>query len=205
MADNSQSQGFEKHIERYLQKIPQVDGLNAATDSRKRVDFKAWFEGRPACHLEIKEKKQPYNTKNWPKIKKSGIPEEDAFIVDEVSLRRLLSHGMYSWILARDRPGGRLITFNFHDLIHMPRYRVDRKNRSHHKGKWVLSFQWGDIHRSLHKALSTIYSSFRDVERIAGRTSEFPPVHCYEEFGREVPEQGVERTEEWKQKDVGEK
>lgn len=91
-------------------------------------DIDLWF---PGMFLELKEKNQPYGQR-WHKL--PGVPEQDLFIVDELSIRRHLQHYPAVFYLIRDNPQQRLFFAPIWELIAVERHRLNRAK----KGKWVI-------------------------------------------------------------------
>lgn len=201
----NQPKGFESKFSAAIDAHREVTRYSEFTERRDRPDFKVSLRGAPPIWVELKEKKQPYNIDNWPIVRESGIPERHAFIEDELSVRRLMSYGMYSFLVVKDRPHDHHIVYDFHDLLHMPRIRVNRDNGDHKKGKWIMSYSWGVGFPRIKQTISYLTTSLARIEWKAGRSKKLPPVRCLPEYGSKVPSQGLERNDNWKRKDILEK
>jgi len=106
-----------------------VLGEHVIDDSKKndRLDF--WV---PGFYLECKEKRQPLTTR-WHLL--PGVPEENLFVLDELSVRRAMRHGYEVFYAIKDRPTGRTFLAAQHELIGVDRVRVNRNG----KGKWIIN------------------------------------------------------------------
>ena len=91
-------------------------------------DLDIWF---PGLYFELKEKKQNYGER-WHLL--PGVPQENLFIIDELTVRRSLKHYPEVVFLIRDVPGGRLFHAPIWELIAVERVRVNRVG----KGKWII-------------------------------------------------------------------
>ena len=65
------------------------------------------------------------------------MPEEDLFIIDELTVRRGSEKYPYVFYVIRDRPLNRLFLAPIWELISVERVRVDRVN----KGKWIINLR----------------------------------------------------------------
>ena len=92
-------------------------------------DLDLWV---PGYYAELKEKNQRYGQRWHSRV---PYPEEDLFIMDELTVRRSLKHGYEVAFLLRDNPGGgRLFYAPIWEMIAVPRVRVNRDK----KGKWLI-------------------------------------------------------------------
>lgn len=96
------------------------------TSSNDRLDF--WV---PGLYLEVKEKRQRL-TERWQIV--PGVPEEDLFVMDELTVRRSLRHFPEAYFLLRDVPMQRMFLASITEMVCADRVRRDRDR----KGKWVL-------------------------------------------------------------------
>lgn len=152
-ADYHNSKEFEQEVRAALQEsLPWPDAVRDETKSNSRLDF--WV---PGYFVEVKEKRQPLTerwTKHWP-----GLPERDMFILDELSLRRVLTHSgdktPNAYTLLRDLPGGdRMFLAGPMELAVVPRVRLMRQ------GKGKLIFNLNEFRRvqritDLHELITT--------------------------------------------------
>jgi len=100
-------------------------------DSTERMDW--WV---PGFYLDVKEKKQPL-TARWPLP--AGVAERDAFIVDELAVRKALEHFPAAYLVVHDVPVERWVLISVTELVCCDRVRVERETVSgHRKGKWVV-------------------------------------------------------------------
>ena len=122
-------------------------------------DFKITKEDCPIIHLEVKEKKSPYNIKNWPIFESMGIDEKYSFIEDELSVRRLCYHGPHSFLLVKDvASSGFLYVWSLIGLFCIPKKRTNRKVGDTLKGKWLMDFRWGRELRGLEPLIPLLFS-----------------------------------------------
>ena len=94
--------------------------------------------------LELKEKKQHYKRSSWPD---TGIPWEHLFILDDLSVRKVLFAGSNAGIAVRDKLTRRYVFFSVVDLAMMPRTRFNRYTnfggKLDVKGKWAIDLRNG--------------------------------------------------------------
>lgn len=135
-----------------------------AFNSTDALDF--WF---PGVFVELKEKRQSY-TQRWHLL--PGVAEPDLFIIDELTVKRALSHYPAVLFLIRDVPQGRLFYVPIWELVGVERARVNRVK----KGKWIIDL-----------------SNFRTID---------DPVAAYETFIREMTEQQWKDSSVASHKDV---
>lgn len=127
------------------------DEVISRFDSIEDIDL--WF---PGVYLELKEKNQKYS-KRWL-ANGAPAPEEDLFIIDELTVRRALAHYPSVFFLIRDNPsGGRVFFAPIWELVSVERVRFNRGN----KGKWLIDMggfrvldDVGDAHRMAVKELA---------------------------------------------------
>lgn len=103
------------------------------TSANDRLDF--WV---PGCFVEVKEKRQPISNK-WPL---PDCPVEDAFILDELTVRRAMLQYPFVWFVLRDVPGDRIFLASIAEIICADRVRVNRVGPAPQhvaKGKWVVN------------------------------------------------------------------
>lgn len=123
---------FEEHVAEVLA----AQGHNTHTRFSAKDDLDIWV---PGFYLEVKEKRQPL-TDRWHLM--PGIPGEDLFILDELSVRRMVRHWPHVYVLVRDLPRERLYLAGIWELITFDKVRVDRGN----KGKWIMNLQeWKEL------------------------------------------------------------
>lgn len=131
--DFEDARAFEDQVAEALR--PHVHTVLTQFTSNDKVDIMI-----PPLWLDIKEKKQSYTErwmKHWP-----NMAEPDAFIIDELSVRRLVEHHPYGYVLVQDRPLGRLLTASTSKLITMPKVQLDRQTSpDRKKGKWLVDLQ----------------------------------------------------------------
>lgn len=106
------------------------------TNSTDRLDH--WV---PGFYLEVKEKKGPLSarwTEHWP-----GVPPEELFVLDELSVRKAAEFFPHCYFVLRDRPGGmRLFLARIDEIFCAERVRLNRVGPTGHpKGKWLLDLR----------------------------------------------------------------
>ena len=127
--DKKRSEGYEDYVASQITR-PLLTRFNAKDD----LDIYA-----PGWYIEIKEKHSRISNK-WP------IPddceERNAFIVDELSIRRALRHYPQVFFLLRDnveKDNPRLFIVPIWEMVALPKKRINREgNTGHKKGKWVV-------------------------------------------------------------------
>jgi hypothetical protein len=143
-------------------------------------------------YLEVKEKRQQYNTDNWDMINVEDEPL--TFIVDELSCRKILGYAPFSGLLIRNNLNGSYYWFSVLDLFLMPKKRANRqiqKNRDTHlKGKILLDLRSGKQFTSLTDVFGCIQESLRK------RAHDYVELTaCYGAyFGENIPIQGIIRN-----------
>lgn len=101
-------------------------------DSPDRMDW--WV---PGVYLDAKEKTQPLSAR-WPLP--PGCAAVDAFVLDELSIRRALEHAPHAYFVMRDRPLERVYLARVDEVVCGDHTRVDRVGSTGHaKGKWVIN------------------------------------------------------------------
>lgn len=113
---------FEAVVRSFLP-IYLVDRSKSTTD----LDF--WI---PPAWIEVKEKRQPL-TNRWHLL--PGVPESDLFVLDELSLRKALKHGLEAYFVLRDVPGDRIFLAAAWEVGCSSTTRVNRGG----KGKLLLN------------------------------------------------------------------
>jgi len=142
---------LEQEFRLFFEKYHLAYADNSATF--EHVDFR--FEDRKRrlqIYLDAKEKRQRYSLQNWPV---TGIPEEHAFIIDDLAARKLLYHAPTSGMIVRDNVRPAYYFFSIVDLFLMPRHRVNRpigKQVLTLKGKWLIDLRNGRRCDSLYQA-----------------------------------------------------
>ena len=122
---------FETEIREYCKEY-NID-FEDHGDSSRHPDFKlgdVW--------LEVKEKGN-LNPKNWP-ITGDG---KTVFIVDELTMRRLMTFAPKALLAFRDNKTGRYYVADVFTVWLMPRKRVRRPvaGKKYPKGKWLLDIR----------------------------------------------------------------
>lgn len=155
-------QSFESEVKAYLDsfEIPYEDFGRSTSKPDLFIDGKYW--------LELKEKRNPINPKNWP-IMGDG---KNIVIIDELTVRRLTLFSPNVFVAFRDNPRGRLYIVQLFELLFMPRIRVNRPvdGKEHLKGKWLLDVRnWHEV-TGTHEMLKFMES--QDWMFVANRYSE---------------------------------
>jgi len=187
---------FEQEIKKFF--AQKAIKFSDASSSYDQLDFTIYDrQEQPSFHVDVKEKRQKYNLKNWPQF----APEADLFVLDDLTVRKCLAHAPQSGILIRDNLREKYIFFSVVDLALMPRLRVNRpinRNQPDVKGKWLINLQNGKSTSSLDKAIFNIRYYLRDMNVIL-----FDTLECYGNFVDEKIEiGGVVRKPIYWDKDV---
>ncbi len=158
------------------------------SSSYKELDFTLLLNNRPYFYLEVKEKRQKYNMKNWPKF----TEESDLFILDDLTVRKCLAYSPQSGILVRDNLNKIYFFFSVIDLALMPRQRLNRhihRTVSDLKGKWLISFSCGVRTDSIEEAFSNIRRIIDATDRIL-----FDVKECFGNYdNEEIASGGITR------------
>lgn len=128
-ADHEGARKFELEVGTWL-----GDFVVENLDSTDRMDY--WI---PGPFIDVKEKNQPLS-KVWPLPE--GCRPEDAFILDELSIRRALEKYPHAYFILRDNPCDRTFLARVDEVVCGDRRRLDRIGpapRNHPKGKWVVN------------------------------------------------------------------
>lgn len=177
----------EREVRAYLEQ--QRLGHTDNTNSFKRPDFTIWFAEKTPFFLEVKEKRQAYAMEHWPAF----APEDELFILDDLTVRKCLGFAPRSGILMRDNGYTRYHFFSVIDLALMPRLRVDRpikRNLPDLKGKWLINLRNSFSASTLDGAFIHIRDYLADLPAIL---YEHHP--CYGKYvGEEVGSGGIERN-----------
>jgi len=146
---------FEQEVRSLLitQKIPFVDG----TQSTSELDFHL---PRHKIHFDAKEKTQPFSMKNWAG---TAIAQEDLFIIDDLSARKLLRNAPLSFCLIKDSssPPVMYYIYSIVDLLCIPKTRATRpieKSVKAFKGKWLLNLRDAAVFDELVEAIKYMLS-----------------------------------------------
>jgi len=185
---------FEREIREYL-KAKNVTFIDYGA-SYDQPDFE--IKGRTTTFLaEAKEKRQTYSTSTWP----INFPETKAFILDELTARKLMMYPQNGCLVIRDNTTG---LYYFTDPVRlwlMPRTRCERNHNGFMKGKWVLNFD--SFMQS--DRLSDLFVWMRDwVNESKELFSRDAHLHAVDIPGETIVEAGTPRTEEQKEHDVQE-
>jgi hypothetical protein len=186
-------------IEQEFKQFLQAEGLRFTdnTASYQHPDFALWWADDTLFFLEVKEKRQVYNVRNWPDF----APEPQLFILDDLTVRKCLGYAPRAGVLVRDNLHGRYHFFSVVDLALMPRRRVNRainRNTLEQKGKWLINLQNG-------LAAPTLAAAFVHVRRYAEALPDILFAHhpCYGEYiGEEIGQGGITRSPLYWESDV---
>jgi len=149
--------------------------------------------------LEVKEKKQPY--KNWAV---EGIPEEETFLLDELTVRKLLywSKGFKGCFGIKDTVRGKYFLLTLLDIISCPVIRSSRKVKTHggseiEKGKRIIDLRWAKECEECFDLLKNAHEyCLNDLEGIVDKTE------CYGNYINEnFIDGGMTRTLEHRKQD----
>ncbi len=111
---------------------PKQSFLNSTTE----MD---WEAGEQKVKVDIKEKNQPLTAK-WPLPPKTIA--RDAFIIDELSVRRAMLYTPNAYFVLHDKPQGRWFLARIDEVVCSNRVSLDRIGpNGHAKGKWVCDLK----------------------------------------------------------------
>ena len=101
------------------------------------VDKMDWWV--PGVYIDVKEKGSPIS-KVWPLPE--GCLVEDAFIIDELSIRRAMEKYPHAYFVLRDGPTGRVFLARVVAVVCGDHRRIDRVGPTDKaKGKWVVNLK----------------------------------------------------------------
>ncbi|MEO5679913.1 MAG: DEAD/DEAH box helicase [Acidimicrobiales bacterium] len=150
---------------------PLVTHVSDFTNEHDTPDFTFRYE-RDLVRLEVKLKQRPLSQEIrdlWPEA-----DERNLFVVDEVSLRKLVWAEGLGYLLLRDRPGRRWCSFGPWELWLGPRRRyerrVDRGNGEFLKGKLLVDLRAAAVtteELDLDALLGVVRSSRAAVDRVS--------------------------------------
>lgn len=166
--------------------------------SMEGIDFTFREHPDKPVHIEVKEKKSRYDTREWPL---DDMDEKDAFILDDLTVRKCLVRGPRCVILVWDHITKEYFVFPIVDLALMPRKRVNRqihRNTLTLKGKWIIDFRNGQKCSNLDEVFKAIRAYVTALDGPIVTTT-----RCYGSFvGEEVPTAGSTRHPGHWQKDL---
>lgn len=178
---------FEQEIKDYFNRkdIRFSDGSSAYD----QLDFTIMDRnGQPVFHLEVKEKRQQYNPKNWFPF----APEVDMFVLDDLTVRKCLAYAPGSGVMVRDNFRGKYFFFSIVDLALMPRLRINRpinRRQPALKGKWLINLRNGKRASSLDKAIFHVRYYLRDLDETL-----FETLECYGKYvDEDIHQSGIVR------------
>ena len=152
--DTSQRRAFEAKARKAIRADGEFELLDS-TDSFDEVDFELGCRGR-RVFVEVKEKKQRYRDA-W--VDASGIAEEDLFILDELSARKIILRSPRAYLVVHDENSERIVLYGSLELLTIPKVRVNRSidgGVATYKGKWLIDFRHGEAFASVPEALVSI-------------------------------------------------
>jgi len=148
---------YEDLVEAAIDDHPALTRMASSTSSLDRLDFQVLGPGERLVEIELKAKHQPY--RGWGHLR-PATRESDLFIVDELTMRKLVDAGRYAFLLVRDDPGDRWVVWTMFDLVLAAKARVDRPlatGTDRTKGKLLVDLaDTPHHHRSLPEALDAI-------------------------------------------------
>ena len=184
---------FEREMKQYLERVGmEYEDCSSAFD---QPDFKV--RGRTSmAYIEVKEKRQKIREDVWPF---GAIPEHKAFILDELTARKLMQYTLNGALFVRDNTTGLYYFADVMSLWLMPRVRCERDHNNYMKGKWVVdlrNFMGSD-------RLHDLFIFMRDyLEEAPGLVKRDAAIHRPDFPGEEIVVAGTPRTEEQREHDV---
>lgn len=171
-------------------RIPHEDNRS----SGKKMDFVFPILGAN-FHLEAKEKRQRINVSAWPRV---DISERELFIVDELTIRKMLLRSPNCGMVIRDNLRERYFFCSILDIVLMPRVKANRMMEGYTlKGKWLVNMQNMVL-------CPTLPDVFKSIEQyMLHRGDAYTMItECYGNYrGEEIPIGGELRTREHRQID----
>lgn len=171
---------FEQEYKTFL--TSRLINYNDNCNSYKLLDFTLInFWNKKNLHIDVKEKRQVINIRNWPSIDAQN--ERFAFILDDLAARKIFAYAPYSGLIIRDNMYGTYYWYSVIDLGLMPKIRVNRaikKTSLQYKGKWIIDFRNAISAASLENLFKTIQQY---AEATMHLCTEFIP--CYGNYHNE--------------------
>jgi hypothetical protein len=129
---------FQQEFQNFL--LKHKIAFQSNTESFNELDFDI-FSSVHQCtfRVELKEKRQKYVAKDWSLTDEA---ERFIFIVDDLSIRKILKHAPLSGLLIRDITTNRFHFYSVVDLMLIPKKRMNRnisKTTLSLKGKWLIN------------------------------------------------------------------
>lgn len=194
---------LQQEVRNYFVKnnIPYEDHTEDLSPDKLHLDFMFLYQGERSSkvHLEVKEKKQPYNLSNWGIY---DMPEHDVFIIDDLSIRKLVFYGPRSCILIRSNYGDYYL-LRCVDVCGLPKIRVNRpieRTVLGYKGKWIIRLSDLIPIGSIPTAFSEIIKYLVDIHTMFFKTTE-----CVGNYQSEnLAQAGRVRTAQYWEKDLAE-
>lgn len=172
---------FEQEYKAFLNShsINYTDNCNSC----KLLDFTLLnFAGGKNFNVDVKEKRQKINTKNWPSIEAGD--ENYTFIIDDLAARKIFAYAPHSGLIVRDNLTATYYWYSVIDLGLMPKIRANRvieKINARHKGKWIIDFRNAASAKSLEDLLKVIKQYTEEIVHIC---TGFLP--CYGNYYNEI-------------------
>ena len=163
----------------------------------RKAESGAWLEAKVRSRYDIK---------NWPGFAKMGIKESDAFIEDDLTIRRLeyCGDGLSKYIVVGTNDG-RIVVYPAAVLNRLSLVRLTNRKQQNSdipKGKWLLSLEWGGKCKSMEAVLELALASYRQGAEWAGVLDSVKApidIEMIDDF------QGIIRTQEHRNIDLEDK
>lgn len=123
VADLSGRHELEHRMATALAAHPALVLLKRATTSMTELDYAIAGAGDRLAQVELKAKHQAY--RGWGQFRPE-LAEKDLFILDELSLRKIIEAGRYAYLVVADLPGGRWCVWSALDLVLASKVRTVR-------------------------------------------------------------------------------
>ena len=142
---------LEQEIKSYL--TLRNEPFSDFSASHTALDF---FLPRHNIHIDAKEKRQRFAMKNW---KEARMPQEHLFIIDDLSVRKLLLHAPNSFTLIKDSSvtPAMYFVYSIVDFLCIPKIRCRRPIRRTivaFKGKWIIDLRDASAFETLEDAIT---------------------------------------------------
>ena len=166
---------LENFVENAIDDHPSLQRLSSSTTSLERLDFQVLAPGERLCEIELKAKHQPYRA--WADLR-PGTLQRDLFIVDELTLRKMITAGRYAFLLVNDQPENRWLVWSTMELVLATKVRVNRRlatGTDRLKAKVLLDVtETPHHHDTLRSALSAISTSVKVIDEAWSSISGWP-------------------------------
>lgn len=204
------NESLERQMESYLKE----NGIKyeTFTNSTTELDFKVYYKDIPVF-IEAKERSLPAKYSNWPM--ESYNESVKSFILDDLTIRKMISKGFYGYLLVWDKYDDSYYISTTVDIALMTNikrcdriisykkrngeYLLDKNNEKIpiKKGKCIIPFKYFYKMDDLDTAIKTIYRFVDNMSIWSTRTESYQ----LEKFDGDMKNYGTLRKKEYRTHD----